>query len=122
MGLAATIAGAVATGFTALDDLVQTGTYRHRSAVAYASDTGLATELFTDGTTVGVVLADYTREERVDSALQPEDRMALIRAAELTMAPAIGDRLEVAGQTLDVVGISTDPVTVLWTLQVRRAA
>lgn len=121
MGLAATIASAVGAGFAALGDVVQAATYQRRTATAYSIATGLATETFTNAT-VGAIITDYTRKERVDAAIQPEDRKALVRGAELAADPAIGDRLVVGGQTLDVVGVSTDPIEAVWVLQVRRAA
>lgn len=122
MGLAATIANAVGVGFAALGDVAETVTYRHRSAASYSASAGVVTESFSDDT-ASAVIADYTRQERADTAIQPEDRKALVLASTLTAAPVLGDQLvTAAGQTLQVVGVETDPVSAVWVLQVRRPA
>ncbi len=122
MGLAATITNAVASGFAALGDVVETVTYQHRSSASYSTSAGIVTEGFTNDT-ASAVIVDYSRQERADAAIQPEDRKALVLASTLTAAPALGDQLvTAAGQTLQVVGIETDPVSAVWVLQVRRPA
>ena len=121
MGLSATIASAVAAGYAALDDIPRAATYRRRTGSTYSTSTGTDTPTYADAA-VDAIVVDYSRRERADSAIQPEDRKALIQGAQLAADPAIGDQLVVAGQTLTVVGVTVDPARVVFTLQVRRAA
>lgn len=117
----APIAAAFALIQSLLPPGVQSATYRRRTAAAYSTATGAATDTFTT-VAIQVSVQEYDRHERADSAIQPEDRKALIQGSQLASDPAIGDQLVVAGQTLTVVGVTVDPARVVFTLQVRRAA
>lgn len=105
-----------------LPPAVQAATYKRRTGSTYSTSTGVDTPTYAADLTVQASIQDYSRHERADSAIWPEDRKALIQGAELATDPAIGDQLVVAGQTLTVVGVTVDPARVVFTLQVRRAA
>ena len=115
----------VASAFNLLQTLlppaVQAATFKRRTGSTYSTSTGIDTPTYAADLAVQASVQDYSRHERADAAIQPEDRKALIQGAQLASDPAIGDKLVVGAESFDVVGIRVDPARVVFTLQIRKA-
>ena len=122
MGLVATIASAVTSGWTALGDIPVAATYYARSAdPTYDPATGTATGTETS-VSVTVVIDDAREDALASPALTLQDRRFLMRNSQLGLTPREHDRIVVGGATYQIVRVSKDPAGVVWVLQARGAA
>lgn len=122
MGLAEAIQQAVASGFTALDNLRKSCNYHSTGIVKYDSSSGSYTETGgTDQPNLLVVFSSYSSEEIDGETIQKEDKKGLIPSLSLTINPKLADYLieDEAGIRWDVKNFKVDPATALWTLQLR---
>lgn len=126
MGLTTTLRAAVATAFTAVGDLAETVTYSHRTGATYANGTVTTT---TEDTELSALFVEYSSREKQDAAILPNDRRAIIQAAELDVQPVVDDTLiRASGETWTVIAVTMlgthdDPAdAAAWDLQVRIPA
>jgi hypothetical protein len=120
MGLKATIASAVASGFAALGDLQETVTYNvYSTSSTYNPTTGTVTRTETQYSVAGLFL-DYKKRDIDGQQIKPLDNQFMIQQAVLPVAPTLQDRIvRSTGKEYEVISIEQDPATATWTLQVR---
>lgn len=129
MGLQATIAAAVKSGFTALGDIPRSISFTAVTPGAYDPATGLVSET-TATTTCKAVFSDKpataSQGGLLDSAQPKSDRMlrtALIQQSELATRPKRGDRI-VDGTSTYYVSSSAaqDPAKATWKVELELKA
>lgn len=123
VSLAETIRDAAAVAFAAADDVPEAATYKRRASQTYAASSGVVAVTTATDVAVRAIVADYTKRERAELDVNPEDQRVVILAAELTGgAPQPGDVIvRPSGAALEVVEATTDPVGAVWVIRAKRA-
>lgn len=119
MSLRALVQDLVGVAFTALDDVPEAVTYSRKSSTSVNPTTGAVTQAQVSYA-VEMVFVNYRREEIDGDAIRPEDMKGLLPAKDLGFVPTLNDTITRGSAVYSVVRIALDPVSSLYTLQVRR--
>ena len=120
MGLKATIASAVGSAFTALDDIPESVTYR-RTTVGYNPQTGDDTPTDAD-ITVDVVFTRYQQFEVDRVMILSTDVKAIVQQSDMGVVVPASDTdsvIRANGQTFNVLRFSEDPAAATFSMQLR---
>lgn len=121
MSLRATLAKAVGSAFTALGDIVLSGTYR-RTSSTYNPATGANVVTNTDYT-VPMVLTKYDSFEVDRQSVLSTDRKCIVRQAAMSVTPNIAtDKVIAESKTYNIIRVTQDPAAATYTLQLRSPA
>lgn len=116
MGLSATVASAVATAFTAIDDLKETVTFVDVAAGAYNSATDTYADTETTFSVQAPVLSPTERELSWFPATDAITRKIIFKASDIVL-PALKDQVEIGGVRFEIVRIKSVPgasIYVVW--------
>ena len=104
--------------FDRFASFVQTATYNKAGVPTYDATTGTVTQTPT-ATAVGLIFEDW-REDQIDGTIiRAGDRKAMVRAVQITGAPTTDDTVTINSKLWAVIGWSTDPGAILYTLHIR---
>lgn len=120
MGLRNTVASAVASAFTALDDIPEAVTYRRTTSV-YDPQTG--TNVTTDSDiTVNMVFTSYKNLEIDRVTVLTTDVKGIVQQADMgDISPSMATDTVVRGdETFNVLFYSQDPTSSIYTIQLRK--
>lgn len=119
MGLMDTIQDAVASAFTALDDMAQYVSYHSIGIVHYEPNSGENIEEGGTDYQVWVVPLEYSLYEVDGEVIKPEDKKIMIKGDAIPFTPKNEDTLEIDSIVYRVVNVKTDPAKAAWTVQGR---
>jgi hypothetical protein len=123
VGLAATVASAVAAAFSAVGDLAESVTYTSITTADYNLTTGDIAGQVDVYEGIPVVVSSYNQVEVGASGgmIKASDRRLLVRAASLACTPKPSDEVTRAdGSVWRVESLSGDPANATWDMQTRR--
>jgi short subunit fatty acids transporter len=116
MGLSATVASAVASAFTAIDDLKETVTFVDVAAGGYNSATDTFGDTETEYAVQAPVLAPTERELSWFPATDAITRKIIFKATDIVL-PALKDQVEIGGVRFEVMRVKSVPgssVYIVW--------
>ena len=119
MGLKATIANAVASGFSAIGDVKVTATYTQITKGTYNPVTGNSPPTETTYTITDTVFYS-ARDREIDGIkILVNDRRLMFQQTSLPITPSQDDKIIVDGRNYNIVNIIEDPAQATWTLFIR---
>lgn len=116
MGLAATVAGAVATAFETIDDLKETVTFVSLTAGAYDSATDSYADTETLYSVLAPVISPTERELSWFPATDAITRKIIFQASDIVM-PKLKDQVEIGGVRFEVMRFKSVPgssIYIVW--------
>lgn len=104
--------------FASFASVVQSATYSKAGVPTYDASSGTVTQTPVTAT-VGLIFEDW-REDQIDGTIiRAGDRKALMRAIQISGAPTTDDTVTISSKLWAVIGWSTDPGAIVYTLHIR---
>ena len=120
MGLRETFQQGIATGLTALGNVMRPATYNRVGVPAYDTTTGTVTATPT-ASAISAMFYRFKKDEIDGTVVRPEDQKVLLGGTVLGFTPTHNDTIEDEdGQLWVVKGAQKDPVQATWILHVRK--
>lgn len=121
MSLLTTLANAVDTAFSVIDDLTQDVIYTNPGVTSYNPTTGLNDTTGSSTTTIKAVFNQQPNDRDRMSDVEKAHPQILMKASDFSQTLTVNGYFTVSGIKYEIVSWKTDPSTSLYTIDVARS-